>query len=184
MSQNVAHLITQFITALQAGERARWRQADLAAAIEAKDPQALRTLHEQTQLSVRYLQDLARVARAYPAATRFATLSIDHHRRALNALDDFPEGTPEHVPSYWLQLAKAHQWNRNRMVRAMRQHLVAQPTPTQRRTWLLQQQAVADADYQDIVEHLTRHNQVHALYRGVRLVLQEVPLDTIQSTPA
>ena len=70
------------------------------------------------------------------------------------------------------------------MVRAMRQHLTAEATPDQRRARLLRQYQLAEDDRQAILRHIAEHNRLYAPFRGLSLVLQEVPLETAQSTPA
>ena len=176
MSQrSVPALIQAFLAAMQAGNRLLWRQADLALAIQRRDPHGLAQLERASGLSSSRLRELVRVARSYAAGQRYP-LPFEHHTVALAAPRLFPAGSPEAQPAYWLQHAVVHHVTSRGLRRVMREHLVAQASPQQRRDRLQQLYQHAEQAHEALVAQLAAFNHIHAPYWGATLVLTETPV--------
>lgn len=170
-------LITQFLDAQKDGNRARWRQVDLAAAVQADaGARGLAQLARACGLSHAYLRMFVQVAHAFPPGTRHIDLSFEHHRAAQRAPRRFPAGSPESAPGYWLDQATAQRYTSDQLYAAMAHHTLASDSVAARQAQAAQRVAEAGRARTHIVDLIAQFNAGHAVFWGAKLVLSEQPL--------
>lgn len=167
-------LIDQFIDAQKDGNRARWRQIDIAAEVYAANGQrGLKRLAQASGLTHQYLRMFVRTAAAFPPGTRRLELSYSHHHTAQRALKRFPEGTREHQPSFWLDQAVAQNYSYLQLEAAINHHMLAEDSLEVRKAQAATRVVEAQRARDRLIADAERFNTVHAQFWGARLVVSE-----------
>ena len=170
-------LISQFLDAQRDGNRARWRQADLATAVFAEaGSRGLAKLAQASGFSLDYLRMFVRTAAAFPPGRRRIELSFSHHRIAQRAAKRFPDGTREHDPQFWLDQAVAQAYRAEQLRRAMDHHVLAQDSLEARQAQAAQTVVEAQRYIQRLQAGAEFFNATYAVFWGARIVIIEQAL--------
>lgn len=171
------HLIAQFVDAQKDGNRARWRQIDIAAEVYAKaGAPGLTQLAKASGLTHDYLRMFVRTAAAFPPGTRRIELSYSHHHTAQRALNRFPEGTREHEPGFWLDQAIAQHYTYEQLEAVINHHTLAEDSLEARQANAAAKVTEAQRARNHVIADVERFNAVHAQFWGARLVVTEQAL--------
>ena len=173
----LARLIAEFLEAQQDRHRATWRMADITVTIHDRDGvKGIRALAVASQFTEAYLGMLIRTAKAFPAGTRRPGLSFSLHTEAMHALRRFPEGTPEHLPDFWVNQATVHHLNSRTLHEAMMNHNPADSTLAARTSVVTRKVVVAERHLAALQTDVDAFNRDDAPYWGSRIVLVEQPI--------